>query len=159
MHSVERGWAFGAKKSAFFARAPPRKESFSRAPLRREPRKNAVFHARTRIFIKKMTPRSTQPNTDQLQKDHGPERTLLWPIARRAWRYSKALRDVQVGNRRENTFALQARLPRAPCDAYAQKRKWVSLYMHARAAHTVCTKCARGVRALCGIGVPASPAS
>ena len=34
------GWplaSLGAKKSAFFARAPPRKESFSRALLRREP--------------------------------------------------------------------------------------------------------------------------
>lgn len=146
------------KNRIFRARAPPQRKFLASAASARA-KKKCRFTCTYAHFIKKMTQRNPTPTNSQLQKDHGAERTLLWPIARRAWRYSKALRDVQVGNRRENTFALQARLPRAPCDAYAQKRKWVSLYMHARAAHTVCTKCARGVRALCGIGVPASPAS
>ena len=43
-----------------------------------------------------------------------------------------------VGNRREITFVLQARPPRAPCDAYEQDAKYESAYMHARAARTVC---------------------
>ena len=103
----------GAKKSAFFARAPPAKKVSRERRFGASQEKNAVFHARTRIFIKKMTPRNPTPTDSE---DHGPERTLLWPIARHAWRYSKALLDVQVGNGRENTFALQARLPRVTCD-------------------------------------------
>ena len=116
-------WAPKSKKSHFFARAPFAKKADSRAPLRREPRKNASFHAHTRIFIKKMTPRNPTPTESKDQAMGQRARTLLGPTARRAWRYSNALHDVQVGNRWENTFALQARLPLAPCETYAQNAK------------------------------------
>ena len=70
------------------------------------------------------------------------------PMVRRAWQYSKPPLDVQVGNRRENTFALQARLPRATTNlrrvAVGTKRKRGSAYMHARAMRAVCMRCASG---------------
>ena len=79
-------------------------------------------------------------------------------IAHRGERFGGLDLNFLVGNRREITFVLQARPPRAPCDACGQNAKDESADMHARAAHTVCTRCAHGARALCGVGVPASPA-
>ena len=62
------------------------------------------------------------------------------PIARPGEHFRCLDLNFLVGNRRENTFALHAREPRAPCDCdtHAQKRKRVLAYtcVHARAAHT-----------------------
>ena len=74
-------------------------------------------------------------------------------IAHRGERFGGLDLNFLVGNRREITFVLQARPPRAPYDAYEQSARRVS-YMHARAAHMVCTRCVHCVRALCGTGVP-----
>ena len=80
------------------------KKAFSRAPFRREPKKTMPFPCTYTHFCKEND--TTQPNTDRLQTMPWAKRTLPWPIARRAWQYSKPLLDVQVGNRQENTFAL-----------------------------------------------------
>ena len=64
-----------------------------------------------------------------------------------------------VGNRREITFVLQARPPRAPCDAYEQNAKDGSAYRacprSAHGVHKVCAWCAWAVRdrrAFCQLG-------
>ena len=71
-------------------------------------------------------------------------------IAHRGERFGGLDLNVLVGNRRENTFVLQARPPCAPYDAYKQSARRV-IYMHARSprsahgVHTVCALCACAV--------------
>ena len=70
---------------------------------------------------------------------HTLQYTAAQRITRQGERFGGLGLNFLVGNRREITFVLQARPPRAPCDAYEQNAKDGSAYMHARAAHTVCT--------------------
>ena len=75
---------------------------------------------------------------------------LTQRIARRGERFGGLDLNFLVGNRREITFVLQARPPRAPCDAYEQNAKYESGYMHgprsAHGVHKVCAWCACAVR-------------
>ena len=78
-----------------------------------------------------MTPHNPTP-TDS--KDQASAHTSsLAHSSRRAWGCSKAVLDVQVGNLRDITFALQARLPRVSCETYAQNAKY-GCTLHAPAA-------------------------
>ena len=83
------------------------------------------------FFLKKMTPHNPTP-TDS--KDQASAHTSsLAHSSPCMWGCSKAVLDVQVGNLRDITFALQARLPRVSCETYAQNAKY-GCTLHAPAA-------------------------
>ena len=74
---------------------------------------------------------------------------LAQPIARKGEHFSCLDLDFLVDSRRENTFGLQARQPRAPCNTHAQKRTRVRLHACPRSAdgvHEVCAWYACAVR-------------
>ena len=129
-------WAPKSKKSHFFARAPFAKKADSRAPLRREPRKNASFHAHTRIFIKKMTPRNPTPTESkdqamgQRERAHlsGPQLAVRGDTATRSTTYRLAIAGRTLLLSRPACRSRPARHTRK-----TQKKGRVDLRLHAYA--------------------------
>ena len=111
------------------------------------------FFARTRIFYKEND--TMQPNTHRLQRP--------WARAHTSLAHSSPCVVIQQGAPRRTGRQLPGEhfYSSGPPAARARrrigtKRKSGSAYVHARAAQTVCVRCAHGVRELCGIGVPAT---
>ena len=147
------GWlALALKKSAFSRAPPPAKKVFRERRFGASQRKKCLFCARTRIFIKKMTPCNPTPKSQR-----------PWARAHTSLAHSSPCVVIQQGAPRRTGRQLPGEhfYSSGPPAARARrrigtKRKSGSAYVHARAAHTVCVRCAHGVRELCGIGVPAT---